>query len=188
MTERYLSKFKFAEKFDRLPDQMEISVRGHLCLTRTKIDMVPAGLEGVYFIFMDKKPRYVAPDFKGSVLYNDSNCTNDMDKLEIQAAKARYTAYRDMVEKPRYIEEEDGSLSLYSLPTEMHIFHKPFGGGYCLDLTRTSVTEKQNLGGFKEILLYPKKPVQQELGLIFPKKVIHHHKPQMVHSKPRIRE
>ena len=185
MAEKYFSKFKFAEKFDCLPEQMEINARGYLCLTHTKIDMVPAGLKGVFFVFMNKKPRYIAPDFEGIVLYDA--CLKDMDKLDVQAAKARYKANQEMVEKPRYVEEKDGSLSLCSLPTDIRIFHKPLVG-YCLDLTQTSITQKQNLGGFKEIILYPKKPVQQELNLIFPPKIAHHHKPQMVHSKPRIKE
>ena len=48
--------------------------------------------------------------------------------------------------------------------------------------------EKQGLGGFRDVILYPKKPVQQELPLIFPKKVIHHRGRQMVHQKPRVYE
>ena len=184
MAEKYLSKFKFVDKFDHLPEQMELNARGHLCLTHTKIDMVPAGLKGICFVFMDKKPRYIAPDFSGWVLYDNFK---DMDKLEVQAAKARYTAYRDMVEKPRYVEEEDGSLSLCSLPTNMHIFYKQFEG-YCLDLTRTSIREKQNLGGFKEVILYPKQPVQMEFDLTFSKKLAHHKGHQMMHQKPRIKE
>ena len=187
MIERYFSKFKFTDKFDSLPEQMELNARGHLCLTHTKIDMVPAGLKGIYFIFMAKKPRYVATDFKGVVMYEDSGHIKDMDNLDIQEAKARYSVYREMVEKPRYIKEEDGSLSLCSLPTDMRIFHKPFVG-YCLDLRQTSVKEKQNLGGFKEIILYPKRPVQMEFDLTFPKKLAHHKGRQMVHQKPRIKE
>ena len=181
---QYLSKFRYGEKFEHLPEKMELNARGHLCLTNTKIDMIPAGLKGVCFVFMAKKPRYIAPDFKGSVLYENSNRIEDMDNLDVQAAKARYSAYRDKVEKPRYVEEKDGSLSLCSLPTNMHIFYKQCEG-YCLDLTRTSIREKQKLGGFKEVLLDPKEPVQMELGLTFSKKLSHHKGRQMVHSRPR---
>lgn len=185
----YLSKFTYGEKFDCLPEKMELDARGELRLERTRVDMVPAGLKGVTFVFMDKKPRYIAPDFKGIVLYYNSRKflgIGDMTKEEVEIAKARYTADRENVEKPRYIQEEDGSLSLCSLPSDMHILSKPYEGGYYLDLTRTSISEKQNLGGFKNIILYPKKPVQQELPLIFPKRVAHHRHPQMVHQKPRI--
>ena len=181
MAEKYFSKFRFADNFDRLPEQMELNSRGHLCLMNTKIDMIPAGLKGIYFVFMAKKPRYIAPDFKGTVIYGDFK---DMDSLEVQAAKARYTFDQEKVEKPRYIEEEDGSLSICSLPTNMHIFYKQCEG-YCLDLTRTSVKEKQNLGGFKEIILYPKKPVQMELNFGSHKKMAHH---QAGYSKAKIKE
>ena len=185
---QYFLKFRFADKFNRLPEQMELNARGHLCLTNTKIDMIPAGLKGVCFVFMAQKPRYIAPDFKGTVIYEDSNRFKDMDNLEVQAAQARYTFDRDIVEKPRYIEEEDGSLSLCSLPTDMHIFNKPFESGYFLDLTRTSVKEKQNLGGFKDIILYPKKAVQQEFSFVFPQKITRSKSRSVMSSKMKIYE
>ena len=143
MAEKYFSKFKFAEKFERLPEEMEINVRGNLCLTRTKVDMIPAGLKGIYFIFMDKKPRY--------------------------------------------IEEEDGSLSLCSLPGNMVVYNNPFLG-YCLDLTRTSISEKQKLGGFKDVVLYPKKAVQEEFSFVLSNQIAHHRGHQMGHSRTKICE
>ena len=185
---QYFLKFRFAEKFDRLPDRMEMDGRGELRLDRTKIDMVPAGLKGVFFVIFPEKPRYVAPDFKGWVVYYEGNRFKDMDRLEIQAAKARYSADRENVEKPRYIEEKDGSLSLCSLPTDMHIFNKPFESGYFLDLTRTSVKEKQNLGGFKDIILYPKKAVQQEFSFVFPEKITRSKSRSVMSSKMKIYE
>ena len=178
---RYLSKFTYGEKFERLPDQMELNARGHLCLTHTKIDMVPAGLKGVFFIFMADKPHYIAPDFKGFVIYGDFK---DMDNLDIQEAKARYVAEREKVEKPSFIKEKDGSLSLCSLPTNIHIFHKPLVG-YCLDLTRTSIREDQKLGGFKEVILEPKKPVQEEFPFVLEQKIASHRNPQRVSQKSR---
>lgn len=188
MTERYLSKFKFADKFDHLPEQMELNARGNLCLAHTKIDMIPAGLKGVYIVFMAKKPRYIAPDFKGDIMYEEAHRINYMDNLEVQAAKARYNLYRDMVEKPRYIEEKDGSLSLCSLPTDMHIFYDFFKGGYCLDLTQTSIREKQNLGGFKEVILEPKKVVQQEFPFVLAQKVASHKSGYKTPQKLRAKE
>ena len=179
----YFKKFKFSETFDHLPEQMGLNIRGHLMLTRTKIDMIPAGLKGVFFVFLDKKPRYIAPDFKGIVIYDDFR--KEMDNLEIQAAKARYTFDQEMVEKPRYVEEKDGSLSLCSLPTNMHIFHKQLEG-YCLDLTRTSVREKQNLSGFKDVILYPKKPIQMEFSFVLPTKITRHLGRQMVREEQRV--
>ena len=173
---QYLSKFTYGEKFERLPDRMELNARGYLCLMQTKIDMVPAGLKGVFFIFMADKPRYIAPDFKGIVLYGDFK---DMDNLDIQEAKARYVAEREKVEKPRFIQEKDGSLSLCSLPTNMHVFYKQFEG-YCLDLTQTSVTKTQNLGGFKEVILEPKKIVQQEFPFVLPMKLISSQRPKIM--------
>ena len=170
----YLSKFQYGEKFERLPDQMEINARGHLVLARTKIDMIPAGLKGVYFVFMDKKPRYIAPDFDGAIMYYDSKHIADMDRLDVQLAKARYIAEREKVEKPRYIREKDGTLSLCSLPTNMRVFCKPFEGGYFLDLRKTSIREKQNFGGIRDTILYPKQPVQMELDLFSVKKVATH--------------
>ena len=178
---QYLSKFQYGEKFERLPDQMELNDRGYLWLMQTKIDMVPAGLEGVFFIFMADKPRYIAPDFKGFVIYGDFK---DMDNLDIQEAKARYVAEREKVEKPRFIKEKDGTLSLCSLPTEMRIFYKPLVG-YCLDLTRTSISEKQNLGGFKEVILEPKKAVQKEFSFVLAQKIASHKKPQTLSPKAR---
>ena len=178
---QYLSKFTYGEKFERLPDKVELNARGHLCLMQTKIDMVPAGLEGVFFIFMADKPRYIAPDFKGFVIYGDFK---DMDNLDIQEAKARYVAEREKVEKPRFIKEKDGTLSLCSLPTNIRIFHKPLVG-YCLDLTRTSISEKQNLGGFKEVILEPKKAVQEEFPFVLAKKVASHKNSQKTSQKPR---
>ena len=138
--------------------------------------MVPAGLKGVFFIFMADKPRYIAPDFEGIVLYGDFK---DMDNLDIQEAKARYVAEREKVEKPRFIQEKDGSLSLCSLPTNMHVFYKQFEG-YCLDLTQTSVTKTQNLGGFKEVILEPKKIVQQEFPFVLPMKLISSQRPKIM--------
>ena len=181
---QYLSKFKFADKFERLPEQMELNARGNLCLAHTKIDMIPAGLKGVYIVFMAKKPLYIAPDFKGDIMYEEAHRINYMDNLEVQAAKARYAYYRDMVEKPRFIKEKDGTLSLCSLPTNMHVFYKQFEG-YCLDLTQTSVTKTQKLGGFKEVILEPKKAVQEEFPFVLAQKIASHKKPQMVHQKTR---
>ncbi len=185
---QYLSKFTYGEKFERLPERMEFDGHGGLRLEGTKVDMVPAGLKGITFIYFTKKPRYISPDFDGIVVCYDPQRTHhalDMDKMEIETAKARYTANREKVEKARYIKEEDGTLSLCSLPNDMHVYHKSYECGYVLDLTRTAVSEKQNLGGFHDIILYPKKPVQQELPLIFPKKVAQHRRPQMVHQKPK---
>ena len=46
MTEKQdFSKFKFAEKFERLPSGMKLDHTGSLRLERTKIDMIPEGLE-----------------------------------------------------------------------------------------------------------------------------------------------
>ena len=188
---KYLSKFKFGEKFDRMPNDMELDARGGLRLENTKVDMIPAGLRGTTFVYLTKKPRYIAPDFDGIVVCYDPQGNDrliDMDKMEIKAAQARYIDNREMVEKPRYIENEDGSLSLCSLPTDMHIFHKLFEGGYFLDLTSTSVSQKQKLGGFKDVILYPKKAVQQEFSFVLSHKIANHRSHQKVHSKTKIYE
>lgn len=185
---QYLSKFKYGEKFESLPD-IQLDGRGGLRLEDTKIDMIPAGLEGITFVYFTKKPRYIAPDFDGIVVCYDPHNVHhalDMDQLEIEAAKARYIAERTKVEKPRYIQEKDGTLSLCSLPSDMHIFYKPFDGGYFLDLTRTSVSKKQKFSGFKDVILEPKRPVQEEFPFVLAQKVVRHRRPQMVHQKPRI--
>ena len=182
---QYLSKFQYGEKFERLPDQMELNARGHLILTRTKIDMIPAGLKGVTFVCFNKKPRYIAPDFDGIVMYSDSKHITDLDMLDVELAKARYIREREKVEKPRYIQEKDGSFSLCSLPKDMHVIHDLFEGGYCLDLTRTSVSEKQNLGGFRKIILEPKKIVQEEFPFVLAQKITSHKKPNRTSQKPR---
>ena len=96
-----------------------------------------------------------------------------MDNLEIQAAKARYIEEREELEKPRYIQEKDGTLSLCSLPTNMHVLYKQFEGGYFLDLTRTGIIKEQKLNGFKEVILNPKKAVQQEFPFVLAQKIAH---------------
>jgi len=183
------------KKFDFLPDQMELDAHGRLRLDKTEIDMVPAGLKGIVCIILGKKPIYVAPDFEGIVLYCNpcyhpqGKFTIDlMGRNDIKAAQNRYIAYREMVEQPRYIHGEDGSLTLCSLPTNMRIFAKSFLSDYCLDLTQTTITKKQNLIGFKEIILYPKKNVQQEFPFVLAQKITHHKGVQMTHQKPRIKE
>ena len=82
-----------------------------------------------------------------------------------------------------YTVNEDGSLSLCSLPTNMNIILKPYVGRY-LDLTQTDVIEKQELKGFLGTILYPKRSTLSNA----PQKVLHHKGRQMVHSKPRIME
>ena len=186
MTEDF-SKFKFAEKFDRLPDGMMINYRGHLVLGGT-IDMIPAGLKGIYFVwFTQKKPLYIAPDFNGSIGYYLHDRVTDMTPAEIEIAKNRYIANRKMVEKPRYVENSNHSLSLCSLPSDMRVFRKQFESGHYLDLTRTSVKEKQHFEGVKDSVLYPKISVQLELPLIFPKKVAHQAGPEADRLESRTR-
>ena len=117
-------------------------------------------------------------------MYEEGNRIYDVDNLDVQAAKARYVAEREKVEKPRYVLEKDGTLSLCSLPTNIRIFHKPLVG-YCLDLTRTSISEKQNLGGFKEVILEPKKAVQQEFSFVLAQRLASHKKPNRTPQKTR---
>ena len=185
---QYLSKFTYGEKFEHLPNQMELDGRGGLRLENTKVDMIPAGLKGVTFVYFTQKPRYIAPDFDGIVVCHNPKGIHhviDMDKLDIELAKARYIAEREKVEKLRFIQEKDGTLSVCSLPTNMQILYKQFEGGYFLDLTQTSIREKQKLGGFKDIILEPKKPVQQEFPFVLAQKIASHKKPQRVHQKTR---
>ena len=138
--------------------------------------MIPAGLKGIAFVYFSKKPRYIAPDFIGTVVCYDPYNTHksiNMDKMEIDTAKARYISEREKIEKPRYIQEKDGTLSLCSLPTDMCVIHDLFAGGYCLDLTRTSVSKEQKLNGFQKIILKPKRLVQQEFPFILAQKIAH---------------
>ena len=186
----YLSKFTYGEKFESLPD-IQLDARGGLRLENTKIDMIPAGLKGVTFVYFNKKPRYIAPDFDGIVVcYDPHNIYRsiDMDKMEIETAKARYISEREKIEKPRYIQEKDGSLSLCSLPTNIQIFYKQFEGGYFLDLTRTSVTKEQKLHGFKEVILNPKKAVQEEFPFVLAQKVPHFNSHRVCRQMTKNRE
>ena len=184
----YLSKFQYGEKFERLPLGMSFgSGVIRLDFTQTKVDMVPAGLTGIKYLEFFKKPLYISPDYEGQVIYSEgayslAGC-DFMDDDEIEAAKKRYTENREFVEKPRYVENEDGSLSLCSLPTNMRIISKPYKGFY-LDLTQTDVIEKQEFKGFQGTILYPKRSTLSNA----PQKVMHHKGCQMVHSKPRIKE
>ena len=118
-------------------------------------------------------------------MYSDSKQIADMDKLDVELAKARYIAEREKVEKPRYIQEKDGTLSLCSLPKDMSITHDLFEGVYCLDLTRTSVTEKQKLGGFRKIILEPKKAVQEEFPFVLAQRLAHHKKWRLPKQKSK---
>ena len=198
MTEKQdFTKFKFAEKFERLPHAMRLAIHtsslldlfdttsSWLDLSSTRVDMVPAGLKGVEVVVFNNKPLYIAPDYEGLVMVPGGMAgVTDMQEEDIEAAKERYKANQEMVEKPRYVEEEDGSLSLCSLPKNMHLILKNYSGSY-LDLTETDVIEKQNLEGFKDIILYPKR---KQLTMKSPQKIAHHKGCQMVHQKPKIKE
>ena len=191
MTEKVdFSHFIFAEKFTHLP--CEMCLQGDTLIfmpiaPSSELDMVPAGLKGIKGIVFDHKPLFIAPDFDGHIMYPgarsvDGSC---MSEAEMEQAKARYSAYREMVEKPRYIKARDGSLLLCSLPKNMNFIYKR-GIGRFLDLTYTDVVKRQKFDGIQKVILYPKKDPSLEIKT--PRKVISHNKPQMVHSKPRIKE
>ncbi|MBO7483534.1 MAG: hypothetical protein J6T55_00200 [Alphaproteobacteria bacterium] len=181
------TKFKFAEKFDCLPLGMRLApgAANLLDLSVTHVDMIPSGLKGIRTIIFSKEPLYISPDFDGEVLVPGGNSgicfmANDL----IKQAKVRYSANQEMVERPRYIQEEKGSLALCSLPKNMHVVLQNYAN-YYLDLTETDIVKKQNLEGFKDIILYPKK---NQLTINATQKILHHHGRQMVHQKPRIKE
>ncbi len=158
------SKFKFSEKFNSLPEKMHLNGRGHLCLEKTEVDMIPAGLKGVTFVHFTKKPLYIAPDFTGYVCYPSPDGLYPITMMPEEVIKAKHNYHEnwELVEKPRY--NENGKLC--SLPTDIHITYD-LGVGYCLDLRRTSVPEsEQKIGGFKKIIFSPKIAVQPEFDFI----------------------
>ena len=162
----YFEKFKYGKVFERLPEQLdglgERKIFGEvysLYLGGTEVDMIPAGFEtkGFNEIVVDfkKKPLFIAPDFKGKVTVNHSF----MKAEEIEEAKDRYERYREWVELPRYIEAEDGTLSLCSLPKGIKIIRESFSTSWFLDLTQTDITEKQVFGkyhpAFNKVIVNP---------------------------------
>ena len=144
-----------AEKFTHLPSGVKFA-KGILAVDETEIDMVPAGLKGIKGIIFNKMPLFVAPDFNGYVIHSAAAGYAVMNDEELKEAKIRYKANKKMVEAPRYVEKEDGSLSLCSLPKNINVVLKPYAG-YYLDLTQTDIVEKQTIKNFEEIILYPKR-------------------------------
>ena len=177
MTEK---QFKFGEKFDRLPVGMRVLTDdGFLDLSRTRVDMVPGNLRGVKVVHFSQKPLYISPDFAGVVTYPGGGLDglDWMDEEEIDQAKIMYSSNREVVEKPRYIEED-----VCSLPKNMRFIFKPYVG-YYLDLTETDIVEKLNLDGCKDTILYPKR--DQLTNGTAPQVICSHNKTQVVHSKTR---
>lgn len=174
------SNFKFGEKLTKFsPGVMEyLPFSKLLDLSRLlDLDMIPAGLRGVKTIqirhrFKNDFPRFIAPDFKGEIIYKNSNeVWEKMPDDLVFEAKKNYARYRKQVEAPRY--PMRGLYNLCVLPTKMHFFRKGING--CLDLSQTTITEKPFILGAFHVIM----PSQ---------KITHHRGRQMVHSKPKIYE
>ena len=107
----------------------------------------------------------------------------EMPQEWILDAQKKYQENEELAKAPRY----DRFMDSWSVLPENMRFFEDDNGQVCLDLTRTHIRKVGDiyLQGVDKIIM---PPVQMELGLNFPKKLLRHKGRQMVHSKPRIVE
>lgn len=181
-TEEANKKWGFADKLEYLIGiQYDKKDRG--LYVPNSIDTIPAGLKGVdiFYVHSYHFPEFIAPDFNGKVKYNLGDI--EMPEEWVEEAKKNYQENEEIAKSPRY----DRFMDSWSvLPDNMRFFEDE-NGQVCLDLTQTEIKKVGDIyiQGVDKIIM-PPVPVQMELGLVFPKKMVRHRGRQMVHSKPKI--
>ena len=175
-------KWGFVDKLEYLIG-IQYNKKDHGLYVPNSIDTIPAGLKGVDVVYVHcyHFPEFIAPDFRGKIKYNTGSI--EMPQEWIENAKKNYQENEEIVRLPRY----DRFMDSWSvLPDNMRFFEDD-SGQICLDLTRTHIRKVGDiyLQGVDKIIM---PPVQMELSLSFPKKMVRHKGRQMVHSKPRIVE
>ena len=175
-------RWGFAEKLDYLIG-IQYRKKDHALYVPNSIDTIPAGLKGVDVVYVHHYhfPEFISPDFKGKVKYNTGDI--EMPQEWVLDAQKRYQENEEIAKAPRY----DRFMDSWSvLPDNMRFFEDENGLVY-LDLTQTNVRRVGDvyIQGVDKIIM-PPVPVQMELGLVFPKKMVRHRGRQMVHSKPKI--
>ena len=150
------SNYRFDKKFHDLPIMFYSDKFKTLDLSRSDINIIPAGLKGVDVILLRGKPVAVAPDFKGQIKYGWGVCNFLLlTNTEIKKAKIIYKKYERFCETPHTGIENSPHSDYYNLPKNMHFV--TVGNRSFLDLRKCNVQLRNrsdmNIIGIKAILL-----------------------------------
>ena len=149
------SSYWFDEKFQELPLMFYFSQTKALDLTKSCINIVPAGLKGVEEIRLRDVPVAVAPDFNGKVVYEwGCGCRNAVSDRDIAKAKKTYQKNQKFCETAHTWSGNSPHGNYYNLPANMRFI--TIGRRTFLDLREANIDLKRCdlcIGGVKAVLL-----------------------------------
>ena len=149
------SDYGYDEKFQDLPLMLYFRKDRTLDLSRSCINIVPAGLKGVDIIQLPTKPIAIAPDFKGRVKYK--NCAFSFFTLteeETKEAKRVYKKHKRFCETPHNWAGSSLHTNYLNMPKNMHFI--TVGQRTFLDLRRCNVqVKRENLYISVDAVLLP---------------------------------
>ena len=149
------SNYWFDEKFQELPQMCYFSEKKALDVTKSCVNIVPAGLKGVEEIRLRAVPIAIAPDFKGKVVYEwGCGCRSVMTDENVKKAKRIYQKHKQFCETPHTWAGNAPHGTYYNLPKNMHFI--TLNGQTFLDLRKSEVDLKRTdlyISGVKAVVL-----------------------------------
>jgi len=161
------SSYWFDEKFQELPLMFYFSKTKALDLTKSCVNIVPAGLKGVDEIRLRDAPFAVAPDFEGRVVYEwGCGCRSTISDDDLKKAKVAYKKNQKFCETPHTWAGNFPHTNYYNLPPNMSFLR--LGNRTFLDLRKANVSltrREAHISGIKAILL-PTDPGTKAMRLL----------------------
>jgi len=149
------SDYWYDKEFHELPLMFYYADDKELDLSKSCINMVPAGLNGVENIKLCEKPVAIAPDFSGTVSYEwSASCFRPLTYCEMKKAKITYTQHKEFCDTPHTWAGLSPHTNYSNLPPNMHFV--TVGRRTFLDLRKSPVAVKRfdlYIGGVKAVLL-----------------------------------
>jgi len=142
------------EKFQELPLMFYFAKTKALDLTKSCVNIIPAGLKGVDEVRLRDIPFAVAPDFMGKIVYRGrAGYQSPVSEEDLQKAKETYQKNKEFCETPHTW--AGNALHNYcNLPANMHFV--TIGKQVFLDLRQSQVKLSRSnmlIGGIKAVLL-----------------------------------
>ena len=149
------SDYWFDKDFHELPLMFYSRWDKELDVSKSSVNIVPAGLKGVDKIKLRDKPIAIAPDFKGEITYEwGAFCFRPLSTDQIKKAKSTYKKHKKFCEAPHTWAGNSPHRNYYNLPTNMRFI--TIGKRTFLDLRKCNVELKRPdlyISGVKAVLL-----------------------------------
>ena len=149
------SGYWWDKEFQDLPPMIYYKHDKELDLSRSSVNIVPSGLEGVDTIRLRDKPIAIAPDFTGTILYEWSSfCFPALSADDAKKARLFYQKNQQFCETPHTWAGNSPHSNYNNIPNNMRfvtVDQRTF-----LDLRECNVSVKRSslwIGGVKALML-----------------------------------